>query len=136
MSEPVRSHTHCLMCGTKNPASLHLHFENDGEDSVKGEFKGDYRYQGYDGIVHGGVISALLDSAMTHCLFSQGIEAVTADLGVRFVKSIPFNANMTIKAQIVMNRFPLYKMKSQIFIGGQLYARAEARFIDIKFIKG
>lgn len=136
MSEPVKSHAHCLMCGTKNPASMHLNFEKDSENSVQGNFKGDYRYQGYDGILHGGVISALLDSSMTHCLFAHGIEAVTADLSIRFVKPIPFNAEVSLKAEIIMHRFPLYKLKSSILIGDEQYAKAEARFIDLKFIKG
>jgi len=124
------------MCGTKNPASFHLNFKKDGENCVCGLFKGDFRYQGYSGILHGGVISALLDSTMTHCLFAHDIEAVTADLNIRFVKPVPFNATVMLKGEIVMNRFPLYKLKASILINDEIYARADARFIDLKFIKG
>lgn len=135
MSDPVKSHEHCLMCGTKNPASFHLNFRKDGENCVCGSFKGDFRYQGYDGILHGGVISALLDSAMTHCLFSENIEAVTADLNIRFVKPIPFNASVVLKAEIITHRFPLYKLKACLLVENEIYAKADARFIDLKFLK-
>ncbi len=131
----IESHEHCLMCGTKNPASFHLNFEKAGENKISGRFKGDYRYQGYSGILHGGVISALLDSAMTHSLFSQNIEAVTATLQIRFVKSVPFNAEVELLSEIVFKRYPLYKLKSSLIFRNEVYARAEANFIDLDFIK-
>lgn len=42
---------------------------------------------------------ALLDAAMTHCLFRQGIEAVTASLKVRFVEPIPHATPLNIRAR-------------------------------------
>jgi len=129
----IESHEHCLMCGTKNPASFHLNFEKSGENKISGRFKGDYRYQGYSGILHGGVISALLDSAMTHSLFSQNIEAVTATLQIRFVKPVPFNTEVELVSEIVFKRFPLYKLKAYLMIGDEVYAKADAKFIDLKY---
>lgn len=38
----------------------------------------------YIDLLHGGIASTLLDAAMTHCLLSKGIEALTAELNVRF----------------------------------------------------
>jgi uncharacterized protein (TIGR00369 family) len=73
------------MCGENNLFSLRLKFKPAPDGAVSTTFTGNSRLQGYDGIMHGGVISALLDSAMTNCLFQKGIEAVTAELRVRFV---------------------------------------------------
>jgi acyl-coenzyme A thioesterase PaaI-like protein len=36
----------------------------------------------YTGLLHGGMTSTLLDAAMTHCLFMQGVQALTAELTV------------------------------------------------------
>jgi acyl-coenzyme A thioesterase PaaI-like protein len=35
-------------------------------------------------MLHGGVISSILDGTMTNCLFAHGTVAVTAELRVRF----------------------------------------------------
>ena len=69
-----RQHGHraCLLCGDTNPWSLGLAFEPDGEGGVRTTFEPHERLQGYDGLLHGGVAAALLDSAMTHCLIPPG----------------------------------------------------------------
>ena len=86
--------------------------------------------QGYRGILHGGIVATLLDAAMTHCLFHQGIEAVTGDLQVRYLKQIPFNADLDIRARLVSSFSPLYKLESEITVGNQVMARAKAKFMS------
>ncbi|MGM0568400.1 MAG: PaaI family thioesterase [Elusimicrobiota bacterium] len=98
------------------------------------KFRGDCNCQGYEGILHGGVISALLDSAMTHCLFAKNIEAVTGKMNIRFLKQIPFDTEYTLKAEIAGNKSPLYKLKAFLLKKEEVYAKAEAKFIDLKFI--
>jgi hypothetical protein len=77
-------HRWCLMCASDNPLSLGLTFRADGDGAVYGSFQSHAGLQGYDGYIHGGVISALLDSVMTHCLFHSGVRAVTGELNIRF----------------------------------------------------
>ena len=84
-------HANCLLCGNRNPLSLGLSFHPGDCGDINATFQAHPRLQGYQGILHGGVSSALLDAAMTHCLFHQSIEAVTGDLHVRFLKSVPCN---------------------------------------------
>ena len=71
------SHFGCLLCGKSNPMSMHLDFYADLTGTVYAEFITNPYLQGYKGILHGGVTCALLDSAMTHCLFNLQIEGVT-----------------------------------------------------------
>jgi acyl-coenzyme A thioesterase PaaI-like protein len=59
-----------------NGLNLSFHVCRDGR--VEGRFRCGYAYQGYTGLLHGGVISSILDGAMTNCLFSSGKTAVTA----------------------------------------------------------
>lgn len=129
-----KSHRNCIMCGPKNPASFHLKFKRDSENTVYADFSGTSIHQGYTGIMHGGVTSALLDSAMTNCLFAKDIEAVTADLKIRFLKPIPFHAPLHITAELVLERYPLYRLKSEILVNGLVCARAEAKFMDLRFL--
>ncbi len=52
---------HCFVCGLENPFGLQLRFY----ESVPGEIVAEYtvpeQYQGYPGVVHGGIVTAMLD---------------------------------------------------------------------------
>lgn len=124
-------HGRCILCGRDNPGSLRISFEKYGNDSVKTTFSPNSFLQGYTGVLHGGVISSLLDSAMTHCLFHHGIKAVTGELNIRFLKPIPCNAKLEISASLLSSYPPLYMLKSSIKIDGLAYAKAEAKFMKL-----
>jgi acyl-coenzyme A thioesterase PaaI-like protein len=123
-------HSRCLLCGSLNPRSLNLSFQAAADGAVRTSFQAHDELQGYDRILHGGVIAALLDGAMTHCLFHQQVKAVTGDLRVRFVHSIPCDALLDIRARILYSRPPLYRLKAEIAQDGRLMAWAEARFME------
>jgi len=128
LSQPVESHAHCLLCGDKNPLSLQLSFTADESGAVHTNFKAHEGLQGYRGILHGGVISSLLDAAMTNCLFHQGIEALTGDLRVRFLKPVPCSASLDIRAWVATSLPPLYQLRAELFCGETVMAKAEATF--------
>lgn len=123
-------HADCLLCGSRNPLSLGLRFYPADDGDIKATFQAHPGLQGYQGILHGGVVSSLLDSAMTHCLFHQGIEAVTGDLHVRFVKSVPCDARMELRARLLKASPPLYRLRGELVIDGQTMAWAEAKFME------
>lgn len=125
-----RSHVHCLLCGTDNPLSLKLKFTPVGADGVRGSIVCRDVLQGYEGMVHGGVIAAFLNSAMTHCLFHRGIEAVTADLSIRYRRPLSCRARATISARIVQFTPPLYRLAAEVTVGEHLIARATGAFLD------
>ena len=124
------SHDGCVVCGRNNPFSLGLQFYSSGTEGVEGSFTGGPHLQGYEGILHGGVISAVLDSAMVHCLLQQNIKAVTADLRVRFLHSIPCRSQVTIRAWLTCAVSTLYEVKAEAWVGGEMMARAKAKFMQ------
>src|SRR5437868_2082823 len=73
----------CFACGRSNPIGLRLDltFTKDRADA---RFTPDKRFQGYDGIVHGGIVTALLDEVMGWAIFQQGIWAVTTRFELSF----------------------------------------------------
>jgi len=71
------SHNNCFMCSRDNPLSFGLKFTQNGAGAIFVTFTGNSNLQGYNGILHGGVLSALLDAAMAQCLLHQNIEAVS-----------------------------------------------------------
>lgn len=126
----ISTHRHCLMCGQDNPISFGLKFNKEGAGIVSTYFKGNETMQGYDGIMHGGILSALLDTAMAHCLLHENIEAMTGELNVRFYNPVACNSTMAIKAWIESSLPPLYHLKSQIRVNNKIVCKAKAKFMQ------
>ena len=123
------SHVGCMVCGAND--SLGLKFQAH-EQGVIALFQASPQWQGYQGVLHGGMISTLLDAAMTHCLFRHGIEAMTAHLQVRFLKTVPCTQWLQLQAQILSQRHHLYQLSAELSCAGEILARSEARFLRRK----
>ncbi len=83
MKQTLEDDQYCFVCGEKNPAGLHLRFVlHNGK--VSAEFTLQKVHQGYKDIVHGGIISTILDETMVKAALMQGMPAVTAEMKVRF----------------------------------------------------
>jgi len=62
----------CFVCGRKNPVGLYMRFHDNGETEVVSEFTVPEHYQGYPGIVHGGVVAAMLDEVVARVSMMAG----------------------------------------------------------------
>jgi uncharacterized protein (TIGR00369 family) len=91
---------YCFVCGPKNPIGLKLHFDFNGK-TIKTEFTPQKEHQGYLNIVHGGIISTLLDEAMVKLALSMEIPAVTAHMEIRFKKALKVGEKLTVQAEIL-----------------------------------
>jgi len=127
----LQQHRDCLLCGENNPHSLGLRFAVRG-DAVTARFQLATQLQGYTGLLHGGIISSLLDAAMTHCLFHQGIQALTAELQLRFIAPIPIDACVDIEGKLLSRRRGIYHLEASLTLDGQVHARATAKFLQPK----
>lgn len=125
-------HGACVLCGANNPWSLGVAFEPDGEGGVKTLFTPDLRLQGYDGMLHGGVSAALLDAAMTHCLFHRGVRAVTGDLRVRYPRPVPVERPLGVRAWVLEAHSPLFRLKAELRDGAQVLVWAQATFCETR----
>lgn len=126
-----RSHRRCLLCGDDNPWSLKLAFRAEG-DAVKADFQAERTQQGYRGLLHGGVIAAVLDASMTHWLFHHGVRGVTGDLRVRFLRPVPCRATLEARARLSLATPPLYKLRAELVLEQQIMAWAEAKFVRVE----
>ena len=80
-------HPECVVCSIANAKGLHLKFDVLDDGSVKADFQCNKAFEGYPGILHGGVISMILDGAMGHCIFALGQTAVTVEMTDKISKS-------------------------------------------------
>lgn len=78
---------HCFGCGRLNPHGLRLQFYL-ADDGVAAPFTPEQRHEGYTGVVHGGIVTTVLDEVMAWALYARGIWAVTGDLRVRFRRPV------------------------------------------------
>lgn len=93
----VKSLNECFACGQDNPIGLKLKFSWDGK-TARAEFAPTKFYQGWHGILHGGILFTLLDEAMTYVAYFQGLNTVTAKSEVRFKQAVPINEPLFISA--------------------------------------
>ncbi|MDZ4247077.1 MAG: PaaI family thioesterase, partial [Dehalococcoidia bacterium] len=77
--------THCFVCGQDNPIGLKLKFTKEGR-TVKTEFIPGELYQGWPGLIHGAIIIALLDEAMSYACYYNGYDSVTGKLSTKLKK--------------------------------------------------
>ena len=105
----------CFVCGKNNPNGLQLSFEIDKEkQTLTSTFIASPTFQGWDGLVHGGIISTLLDEAMAKLVYELGYEAVTASLEIRFKKPVPILEPLNIYGEITEVNKRLIKAKSHV----------------------
>ncbi len=123
-------HARCVVCGCCGPASLCLDVQVRSDGSVEGRFDCDERFAGYDGMLHGGVISALLDGAMTNCLFALGLAGVTAELNVRFRHPVEIGRPASVAARIVRRSDPLFALEADLTQDGECKATATGKFMQ------
>lgn len=123
----------CFVCGTDNPHGLKLSFtcDNDkGEIISKVTFS--RRFQGWKNVLHGGIISTVLDEIMVKAAEHKGLKCVTAELKVKFKKPALINTEYVIKGKIKEIRKKLiFAEGSVISTDNKIIAYADGKLIVI-----
>lgn len=122
---------HCFVCGEKNPAGLKLKFTKS-EEKVWTTFLPTEAYQGYPGILHGGITSTILDEIMSQCLHTQGLAGLTARLEIRYRQSIPLHQPVIFEARMIKRKGPVVDLEAKALLeDGAVVAEALGRFMLI-----
>lgn len=125
-------HSHCLF--NREPSiipGLRFWFADSGV--LQGQFNCSDFQQGYDTMVHGGVIAAIIDASMAQCLMGHGIVGYTVDLAVKYRKPVIISRVATLTTEITgVNCNVLYIMKCKIVQNHCLVVQATGRFYKVK----
>ncbi len=125
-------HTKCIFDELRSiiGKDLQVHFDNKG--LLAADFFCHERYQGFDGIMHGGVLSALLDATMAQCLMGHGIAAYTTRMNIKYHKPVKLRQNVAIRCEIKEVYFnKLYKICAKMTQNGRDNVIAHASFYRI-----
>ncbi|MFB3893267.1 MAG: PaaI family thioesterase [Phycisphaerae bacterium] len=125
-------HRECVVCGRSCAPGLGLDFVAQADGSVCAQFACPSGYEGYQGVLHGGVISSLLDGAMTNCLFAHGIAALTGELVVRFRHPVATGTPISVFGRIVRSTPPLHVMEAHVVQDGVIMAVAKGKFMEMQ----
>jgi uncharacterized protein (TIGR00369 family) len=128
----LRDNQRCYVCGRENPIGLAVEFQIDKEAlSIRAKFVPKEAHQGYEGIVHGGILSALLDEAMAKLAYSLGIPAVTAEITVKFKSPASPGEELSISGTLLRETHGLIQAEAKIERGPVLVAEATAKLLRI-----
>ena len=124
-----RAHPNCAVCGCGSPSGLAQEVVLQPDGRVKGVFAASARLEGYRGLLHGGIAAAFLDGAMTNCLFAHGIEALTAELAVRYRETIAVPGEIVTHATLTESHGRLYLLRAELRQDGRIKATAVGKFV-------
>jgi acyl-coenzyme A thioesterase PaaI-like protein len=122
---------HNRMCGSANEHGLRLVFSMADDGDVTASLDCHPTYQGFPGIVHGGVLAAMLDSAMSNCMFARKIDAVTAEMTVRYSQPVRIHGTAVVRARIDKSTSRLHFLSAEILQNGVVAAAATAKFMNL-----
>ena len=90
----------CFACGQKNPIGLHLSFIYEEEtDSIVSTTTFSKSFQGWQDVLHGGIITTVLDEVMIKAAHHKGYKCATIELSVRFKQPVFLGKEYTIKGR-------------------------------------
>ena len=126
----LRSHT-CFACGQLNTHGLRMALHVD-DGTCWSEPVIDPRFNGWEGITHGGILCALLDEVMAWSLLDEDCWGFTARLAVDFVRPVAVGSRVRVEGHVVDRRRRVFRTEGRIVDPetGEPYATAEAVYVD------
>jgi uncharacterized protein (TIGR00369 family) len=121
----------CFGCGVQNDMGLQLAFYRQ-DDGVVARFTPRVEHEGYTRMIHGGIVSTLLDEAMSWAVIDSGRLAVTARMSVNFRKPVPSGEEVTVIGSVTNDRGRAVETSGEVRDAeGQLLASSTGLFIRV-----
>ena len=128
--QEIPSYRSCFVCGDENPIGLKLKFFGLEDGTVRAEYVPKPEHCGYSGIVHGGILSAILDEGMGWTGFLPfGKYYLTMELKVRFKRPVRPGKTYYFRGRLVKKIGTVYVASGTIEDdAGTVYAEGEGKY--------
>ena len=86
-------------------------------------------HEGWHGVVHGGILAAVIDETMAYTLFLDGVMGMTARMELRYRAPARRGEELEVCAWITRNTRKLADIDARIVRGNEVIADATGRFL-------
>ncbi|MBU1317650.1 MAG: PaaI family thioesterase [candidate division Zixibacteria bacterium] len=132
MKEVVR-YKDCFVCGEQNEIGLKAKFFVRDDGAVISKIVADARFQGYKDVLHGGIISSMLDEVMIKAVLAKGVFAVTAEMTVKFKRPVLTGQKISFTGTVTEERRRVFKaVGSAVNDLGEEVASSKATYLEAK----
>lgn len=126
--ESVVEDSCCFVCGSDNPVGLKTKLTVNKEDhSSYASLTLGEQFQGWQGVVHGGILATLLDEACAYACMTKTSQCVTGEIKVRYRKPVDVGQRIELFGQLVDSSRKIWQARAEIRVDGSLHAEAEAK---------
>lgn len=126
--EAIPNYPTCFVCGDKNRIGLKVAFFYD-EGKAKAEYTPTREFEGYKDILHGGIISSLLDEVMIQSIVALGILTFTIQIEVKFKTSAKTGEKILLEGHIIEDKGRVILTEGKAFkLDGTIIALAKGKF--------
>ncbi len=126
---------YCFACGKRNPFGLHLSFYEEG-GGLCTDVTPSPHWQGFSGVMHGGLQSTVLDDLMSNHLFRlERVWVVTGELKVRYHGPVPLDHDLTFSSKVTERKGRIWLMEGACRLKGDTTGKAlttgSGRFVEV-----
>jgi uncharacterized protein (TIGR00369 family) len=124
----------CFVCGLENPFGLKLVFYETGPDEVSATYTPPEQFQGFPGVLHGGIVASMLDEAGGRVVMigDHNRFMMTAKLEIRYRQPTPLGQPLTVVGRLLKTRGRLATAHAEIRLSdGSVTAEAELTLADL-----
>lgn len=130
MNASVERDGQCFCCGADNDKGLHLTITYPEKGSAETSLEVPRWFTGWKNMTHGGFLATILDEIMAHACVGISQKAVTAEITVRFQKSVEAGTRIRALGKVEEARGRVLTTHGWIYDEeGSVAAEASARFI-------
>lgn len=127
---------HCFVCGVENEFGLKLDFYQTDLGEVVVDTIIPDRYQGYPGVVHGGIVASMVDEVLGRVHMGEDLEKprfmFTAKLTVQYRKPVPTNQPLKILGKAIKTKNRTATSTAKILgPDGDILVEANALLINV-----
>lgn len=125
----------CFACGLLNPYGLKMVFRFE-DNTIVSDFRPGEEYQGFPGVIHGGITAAVLDETLnrTSMLTNQPTWTMTGRLEVRYRRYVPYGPLLRVRASLDTQRGRMVQASGKLTLADDesvVFAEGQGTFMAL-----
>lgn len=134
MSDAFVDNGACFLCGKNNPFGLKLDLRMDETaGAAETELSFPSCLQGWNDVVHGGMLAAVLDEVMVYAAGATGVICVTGEITVRYMKPVATRSPVKARGWVTGRKGRVVSAEAEIVDAkGEIATRATGKLIVLR----